>query len=325
MLLGVSLLTFVVTRVIPADPARVAAGLNAPEAQVERMRVEMGLDQPIARQYLGYLAGLVRGDWGQSAVNQRPVFPELARSLPATLEIILWATLGFLLLGIPFGVFIGTTNSSIAAWSASIVSYLGMAFPVFWLGLMMQIVFYRELAWLPAVGRIASDVAIPPQVTGMYTVDALLAGNLDAFLSSARHLVLPVLCLVFARFAVTARFVAAGMRAAIATDYARTATAKGVSRNRVIVKHALRNVLIPVNSMLGLQFGWLLGGSVLIEAVFSWPGIGWYAWRSIVSLDMAPIIGVTLVFATAFIIINLITDLLYDVLDPRVATSRDAA
>jgi peptide/nickel transport system permease protein len=325
MLVGVSLVTFVVTRVIPADPARVAAGLNAPESQVERLRDEMGLNQPILVQYLGYLRGLVRGDWGQSAVSQRPVLPDLVRSLPATLEILLWATAGFVLLGIPFGVFVGTATARSAAWIASIVSYLGMAFPVFWLGLMLQIVFYRELSWLPAVGRISTAVNVPVHVTGFYTVDALIAGDGAAFVSSLEHLVLPVLCLVLARFAVTARFVAAGMRAAIATDYARTATAKGVARRTVIYKHALRNVLIPVNTMLGLQFGWLLAGSVLIEAVFSWPGIGWYAWRSIVSLDMAPIIGVTIVFATAFIVVNLITDLMYDVLDPRVASARDAA
>lgn len=324
MLIGVSLLTFVVTRIIPADPARVAAGLNAPAAQVERLRSEMGLDKPILVQYGGYIAALVRGDWGQSAVSQRPVLPDLARSLPATLEILLWATAGFILLGIPFGVFIGTATSRVAAWTASVVSYLGMAFPVFWLGLMLQIVFYRELSWLPAVGRIGSSVAVPPHVTGMYTIDALIAGDGSAFASSVQHLVLPVLCLVLARFAVTARFVAAGMRSAIVTDYARTAIAKGVARRGVIFKHALRNVLIPVNTMLGLQFGWLLAGSVLIEAVFSWPGIGWYAWRSIVSLDMAPIIGVTLVFASAFIVVNLITDLLYDVLDPRVAGARDS-
>lgn len=325
MLVGVSLVTFFVTRVIPADPARVAAGLNAPESQVERLREEMGLNQPIAAQYADYLGGLVRGDWGTSAVSQRPVLPDLVRSLPATLEILLWATLGFVVLGIPFGVTVGTTRSRFGAWTSSIVSYLGMAFPVFWLGLMLQIVFYRELSWLPAVGRISSAVDIPPHITGMYTVDALLVGDGDAFLSSVRHLLLPVICLVLARFAVTARFVAAGMRAAIATDYARTATAKGARRRTVIYKHALRNVLIPVNTMLGLQFGWLLAGSVLIEAVFSWPGIGWYAWRSIVSLDMAPIIGVTIVFATAFIVVNLLTDLMYDILDPRVASARQGS
>jgi ABC-type dipeptide/oligopeptide/nickel transport system permease component len=325
MLLGVTLLTFVVTRVIPADPARVAAGLNAPAEQVERLRIDMGLHQPILVQYGSYIAHLVRGDWGMSAVSQRPVLPDILTALPATLEILLLATLGFILLGIPFGVFIGSTTSKAAGVVTSIVAYLGMAFPVFWLGLMLQIVFYRDLAWLPAVGRISSSVGIPPTVTGFYTIDAIIGGDLDAFVSAARHLVLPVMCLVLARFAVTARFVAAGMREALAADYSRTAVAKGASRLSVILRHALRNVLIPVNTMLGLQFGWLLAGSVLIESVFSWPGIGWYAWRSIVSLDFQPIIGVTIVFALAFVVVNLLTDLLYDVLDPRVATARDSA
>lgn len=319
MLLGVTLLTFVITNVIPADPARVAAGLNAPESQVERLRAEMGLDRPVHVQFGAYLQNLVRGDWGTSAVSQRPVLPDILRALPASLEIIVLATLGFLLLGVPFGVIVGTASSKFGVTAATILAYVGMALPVFWLGLMLQILFYRELDWLPAVGRLGSAVSVPPTVTGFYTVDSLIAGDSAALLSSLRHLALPVMTLVLARFAVTARFVAAGMKEAMAADYIRTATAKGLTRNRVIVRHALRNVLIPVNSMLGLQFGWLLSGSVLVEAIFSWPGIGWYAWRSIVSLDFQPIIGVTLVFSLAFILVNLITDLAYGWLDPRIA------
>jgi len=322
MLLGVTLLTFIVTNVIPADPARVAAGLNAPEEQVARLRSEMGIDQPVVVQFWRYLSNLTQGNWGMSAVSQRPVLPDILAALPATLEILLIATIGFILVGIPFGVLVGTASSKFGAVASSVVAYLGMAFPIFWLGLMLQVLFYRELAWLPAVGRIGSGVEIPPSMTGFYTVDAILAGNWAALGSSLRHLALPVISLVVARFAVTARFVAAGMQDAMRTDYARTAKAKGVSNAAVIVRHALRNVLIPVNTMIGLQFGWLLSGSILIEAIFSWPGIGWYAWRSVVSLDFQPIVGVTLVFSAAFVIVNLFTDLMYGVLDPRISDQR---
>lgn len=322
MLLGVTLLTFIVTNVIPADPARVAAGLNAPEEQVARLRSEMGIDQPIVVQFWRYLSNLVQGNWGMSAVSQRPVLPDILAALPATLEILLIATIGFILVGVPFGVLVGTASSKFGAVASSVIAYLGMAFPIFWLGLMLQVLFYRELAWLPAVGRIGPGVDIPPAVTGFYTIDAVVAGNWTALGSSLRHLALPVISLVVARFAVTARFVAAGMQDAMRTDYTRTAKAKGVSNSAVIVRHALRNVLIPVNTMIGLQFGWLLSGSILIEAIFSWPGIGWYAWRSVVSLDFQPIVGVTLVFSAAFIIVNLLTDLMYGVLDPRISDQR---
>lgn len=325
MLIGVTFLTFVITHLIPADPARVAAGLNAPESQVERLREEMGLNRPIVQQYVVYLGDLVRGDWGRSAISQRPVLSDIAQALPATLELLLFATLGFVVLGIPFGVFIGSTTQRWRSVVTSVLAYAGMAFPVFWLGLMFQIVFYGHLRWFPAVGRIGTDVDVPRFITGFYTIDSLVTGNWPALASALYHLVLPVACLTLARFAVTARFVAAGMEASLATDYVRTARSKGLSRVRVIFKHALRNVLIPVNTMLGLQFGWLLGGSILIESVFSFPGIGWYAWRSIVSLDFLPIMGITLVFSLAFVVINLLTDILYEVLDPRITlTSRRA-
>lgn len=324
MLLGMTLITFVITHLIPADPARVAAGLNASSEQVERMREQMGLNKPLLAQYVDYLTDLLRGDWGASAVSQRPVLPDIAVALPATLELLVVVTLGFLVLGLPVGILIGSSRSKLVSALLSFLSYLGMAFPVFWLGLMLQIVFYRDLQWLPAVGRVGAQVQAPATVTGFYILDSLITGNWDALGSSLRHIVMPAACLVLARFAVTARFVAGGVQEALGSDYVRTGKAKGLSRFSILYKHALRNVLIPVNTMLGLQFGWLLGGSILIEAVFSWPGIGWYAWRSIVSLDFLPIMGVTLVFSTAFILINLVTDLLYQVLDPRISAGGSA-
>lgn len=325
MIVGVTLMTFVITHLIPADPARVAAGLNAPESQVQRLRVEMGLNKPILVQYWVYLRNLARGDWGVSAISQRPVLNDIAQSLPATLELLIFTTIGFIIVGIPFGVFIGSASQRWRSAVMSFIGYTGMAFPVFWLGLMFQIIFYGKLGWFPVAGRIGTNVTPPHAITGFYTVDSLLTGDWAALWSTLYHMVLPVTCLTLARFAVTARFVAAGMQAAMRTDYVRTAFSKGISRRSIIFKHALRNVLIPVNTMLGLQFGWLLGSSILVEAVFSYPGIGWYAWRSIVSLDFLPIMGVTLVFSLAFIIINLVTDILYEVLDPRITlTARKA-
>lgn len=324
MVLGMTLITFVITHLIPADPARVAAGLNASAEQVARMREQMGLNKPLMAQYMGYLGDLLRGDWGSSAVSQRPVLPDIAAALPATLELLLVATVGFLALGIPIGIWIGSSRSRLVSALLSFTSYLGMAFPVFWLGLMLQILFYQQLHWLPAVGRIGTQVQPPTTITGSYILDSLITGNWQALGSSIQHIAMPAICLILARFAVTARFVAGGVQEALGSDYVRTGKAKGLSRFSILYKHALRNVLIPVNTMLGLQFGWLLGGSILIEAVFSWPGIGWYAWRSIVSLDFLPIMGVTLVFSVAFILINLVTDLLYQVLDPRISAGGNA-
>lgn len=320
MLLGMTIITFTITHLIPADPARVAAGLNAPEEQVERLREELGLNKPLYLQYVTYMRNLLTGDFGKSMLTHQPVAQELKTFLPATLELVIVATIMFLVLGILVGVFAGVSSSRVTVTAVKVLSFAGMALPVFWLGLMFQVIFYRQLNWLPAVGRIDPMITPPPAITGFYLIDSLLTGDLRSFLSSLTHILLPASASAIGRFGVTARFIAAGMKEVLQSEYVRTARSKGLSPFQVIFKHALRNVLIPVTTMTGLQFGWLIGGSVLVEAVFSWPGLGWYAWRSIVSLDFLPIMGVTLVLSFSFIVINLVVDILYDLLDPRIAT-----
>lgn len=318
MIIGVTIITFMITYFIPADPARVAAGLNAPEALVEQLRVEMGLNDPVWQQYFRYMGNLVQGDLGRSMLTRRPVAEELRVYLPATLELIILAAVMFFTVGIIFGVYAGSSSKRYNILVLKLVSYMGMAIPAFWLGLVLQIVFARNIDWLPFGGRLPSGFDPPPTISGFYTVDSLLAGDIGLFFTSLKHLFLPALTLALGRFAATARFVASGMRRTLSEDYIRTARAKGLHRKQVILKHALKNALIPVLTMSGLQFGWMLGNTILVEAIFSWPGIGRFAWRSIVSLDFLPIMGVTLFFAITFIVINVVIDLVYGLIDPRI-------
>jgi peptide/nickel transport system permease protein len=319
VVVGLTLIVFVVANIIPADPAKLAAGLSAREEQVEQVRRTLGLDRPLPEQYLSYMSRLLRGDLGVSFLTQRPVVDDIKVYFPATLELTLVATLIFLGLGIPLGVVSAIVPGRWPDLVARITAVLGMGLPAFWLGLMAQVVFFRWLDWLPAVGRIDPNIAPPLTITGLYLVDSVITWNWSAFSSSLRHLALPASVLAMARFGVTIRFVRAGMLEVLRSDYVRTARAKGLRERSVLFGHALRNALIPVVTMTGLQFGWLLGGTVLVETVFSWPGMGTYAIDSIQSLDFPATAAVTLVLAVAFVLVNLLVDLLYGVLDPRIS------
>lgn len=318
VIFGLTTIVFTLSNIIPADPAQVAAGLSAREDQVEAIRKEMGLDRPLPEQYLRYLSRLARGDLGVSLLTRRPVIDDIKVYFPATLELCIVATLMFLLLGIPLGIL-----SSITAgrWPDLITRFgavIGMGLPAFWLALMTQVVFFRWLGWLPAVGRISPYISPPDTITGLYLVDSVLTGNWPALGSSARHLVLPASVLALARFGVTIRFVRGGMLEVLHSDYIRTARAKGLVETQVLIRHALRNALIPVTTMTGLQFGWLLGGTVLVETVYSWPGLGVYAVDSIGSLDFTATMAVALVLSAVFVLVNLLVDILYGVIDPRI-------
>jgi peptide/nickel transport system permease protein len=319
VIFGLTLIVFAISNVIPADPAQVAAGLTARKEQVEQVRKQLGLDRPLHEQYLRYLGRLVRGDLGISWLTRRPVINDIKIYFPATLELTLVALFMFLALGVPLGVMASVHAGRWPDLGARFLAILGMGLPAFWLGLMVQIVFFGRLGWFPAVGRIDPDIAPPTQITGLYLVDSLITGNLEAFGSSLHHILLPAAILALARFGVTIRFVRAGMLEALSSDYVRTARAKGLSQRVVVRGHALRNVLIPVLTMTGLQFGWLLGGTVLVETVFSWPGLGVYAIESIGSLDFTATMAVTLLLAVVFVLVNLLVDFLYGVVDPRIS------
>jgi peptide/nickel transport system permease protein len=319
VIFGLTLIVFVISNVIPADPAQVAAGLTARKEQVEQVRKQLGLDRPLPEQYARYLSRLVRGDLGTSLLTRRPVINDIKIYFPATLELTLVATFMFLLLGVPLGVIASVNRGRWPDLSSRFVAILGMGLPAFWLGLMAQIIFFGRLGWFPAIGRIDPNVDIPAQITGFYLVDSLLTLNWEAFASSLRHIFLPAMVLAVARFGVTIRFVRASMLESLGSDYVRTARAKGLGENRVLRGHALRNALIPVTTMTGLQFGWLLGGTVLVETVFSWPGLGVYAIESIGSLDFTATMAVTLILAIVFVLVNTLVDVLYGVLDPRIS------
>jgi peptide/nickel transport system permease protein len=319
VIFGLTLIVFVISNIIPADPAQVAAGLTARKEQVEQVRKQLGLDRPLPEQYLRYITRLARGDLGISLLTRRPVINDIKVYFPATLELALVATLMFLVLGVPLGVVAAVYQGRWPDLTGRFAAVLGMGMPAFWLSLMVQIVFFGWLGWFPAVGRISPSIDPPTTITGFYLVDSVLTLNWEAFTSSLHHILLPAAVLALARFGVTIRFVRAGMLESLSSDYIRTARAKGLGQRGVVVGHALRNALIPVLTMTGLQFGWLLGGTVLVETVFSWPGLGVYVIESIGSLDFTATMAVTLILSIVFVLVNTIIDALYGVLDPRIS------
>lgn len=318
VLLGMTVITFVVTNIVPADPIRAMAGANARAEQVEALRREWGMDKPMAEQYLTYLSNLARGNLGRSISSRRPVAEDLGEYFPATLEVTLTAVIFMVVLGLPFGVVSAMWQGRLFDHVSRIFCIAGVSMPIFSVGLLFQLIFYRWLDWLPAQGRIDLMVSPPPEVTGMYVVDSLLAGDWVAFASSAQHLLLPALTLAIGSLAVISRAVRASMLEVLGCEYVRTARAKGLREKEVIFRHALKNALLPVVTLIALQVGLLLGGVFLVEVIFSWPGIGLYAVKSMMAVDFPAIMGVSLLLVVIYVLTNLAADLLYGVLDPRI-------
>jgi peptide/nickel transport system permease protein len=318
ILLGMAVITFFVARVVPADPAHLAAGVDAPPEQVEAMRRSLGLDRPLPVQFLQYMQGLLRGDLGQSLQSRRPVIEDIKIYLPATLELALIATLVYVAIGIPLGVASAVTAGRLPDYLIRLLTVIGLGIPPFALGLVLQLVFARHFGWFPLEGRLATVLSPPPYVTGMYTVDSLLARDWAVLTSSLRHLVLPVAALALGRLAVATRFTRTSLLEILKLNYIQVAHAKGLSERIVLYRHALRNALIPVVTIIGIQTGYLLGGTVLIEVVFTWPGLGRYAVISIFNFDFYAVIAVTLVISTMFVLTNFVVDLLYRWIDPRI-------
>jgi peptide/nickel transport system permease protein len=318
-LLGVTLLTFALSRLVPGDPARLAAGAQATPEMYEQIRREFGLDQPLPAQYWGYLTGLFQGDWGRSILSRRSVIEDLQTYWPATLELVLVAMAIATLVGVPLGVVSAVRADRPVDQASRLVSLVGVSVPAFWLAVLLQLFFGLRLGWLPVSGRLGSAFAAPPHLTGLYLVDAAAAGQWATFGDAARQLVLPALTLSFPALATIARFTRASLLETLGQDYVRTARAKGVAERRVVLGHALRNALIPTITMIGLSFGWSMGGSVLVETVFDWPGIGLYATKSALTLDFSPIMGIALLYGLVFSLINIGVDLTYGLLDPRIA------
>ncbi len=317
VLLGITLITFMLERVVPGDPARLLAGARASQQVVNQVRRSLGLDRPLLVQYVSYLSMLAHGNLGQSVVTRNPVTQDLRQFFPATLELILYA----MLLGAVIGIVIGVVSAQRGGKTDVAGETLATTFlsvPVFWLAILLQLVFYSRLHLLPAGGRLSVGVAPPRPVTGLYTVDALLEGNIPLFLDALRHVLLPAVVLMIPEVGLVAKTVRASMLEVLGKDYVRAAQAKGLTAWRVSFRHALRNALLPAVTVMGLEFGLLISGTVFIETIFSWPGLGSYTDQAIASSDYNAIMGVTIVVAVAYVLVNLLVDLLYAYLDPRV-------
>lgn len=318
VLCGVTLITFTVAHLIPANPALLAAGLDARPEQVERMRQLMGLDRPLPEQYLSYVWRLVHGDLGTASLSGRPVLRELLTYFPATLELSIAAIILYTTAGVPLGVIGAVRRGSLLDKMIDAVCISGVAMPVFWLGLMFQLVLYNRLGWLPSGGRLAVGLTPPTGITGLYLIDSMLSGNVQTLISALRHLLMPALVLALGNMGNITRVSRRSMLMALTQDYIRTARAKGLLERTVIYGHAFRNALIPITTVLGLQVAYVLSGSVLVEIVFSWPGIGRYLFNAISNMDFQPIMGTVLLIGLIFVIINLLVDVAYVAIDPRI-------
>ncbi|WP_183262387.1 ABC transporter permease [Aminobacter niigataensis] len=316
--LGLLAITFFIGRVVPIDPVLAVVGDRAPRAVYEAARIEMGLDKPLIVQFFHYVGNVLTGDLGISVSTGKPVAEDLARVFPATLEM---ATLGIIigvLLGVPMGVYAASRQGSLVDQVIRVVGLLGYSVPAFWLGLVGLALFYAKLQWVGGPGRldIFYDGMVDP-VTGLILIDSLIAGETDIFFNALSHIALPAAVLGFFSLAYIARMTRSFMLDQLAQEYVTTARVKGVSERLVLWRHAFRPILVPLITVIGLSYAGLLEGSVMIETVFSWPGIGNYLTTALLNADMNAVLGSTLVIGAVFIGINKISDVLYRVLDPR--------
>src|SRR6266498_1792722 len=318
VMIGVSIITFALSHLVPADPAIVALGDHATEAQISAFRDKYALNKPVPEQYWIYVTNLAKGDLGTSLRTRRPVASDLRDFFPATFELSLTALLFSILIGIPAGVVSATARNRLPDHVVRILSLIGGSVPIFWLGLILIGFFYGRLGLLPGGARIDKFIPAPPKATGLFTVDSLLVGDYKAFWSSVKHLILPALALGYFSTAIIARMMRSSMLEVLNQQYVLAARARGLRGRRVVWRHAASNALIPTVTTIGVTFGSLLSGAVLTETIFSWPGLGRYATNSAINLDFPAVMGVTLLAALVYTITNLIVDLGYHWLDPRI-------
>lgn len=316
--LGLLAITFFIGRVVPIDPVLAVVGDRAPRAVYEAARIEMGLDQPLLVQFFHYIGSVLSGDFGMSVSTGKPVFEDLKRVFPATLEM---ATIGIIIgvvVGVPMGVYAASRQGSLMDQAIRVVGLLGYAVPAFWLGLVGLALFYARLKWVGGPGRldIFYDGLVDP-VSGLILIDSLIAGETDIFFNALWHLALPSSVLGFFSLAYIARMTRSFMLDQLAQEYVTTARVKGVPERLVIWRHAFRPIRVPLITVIGLSYAGLLEGSVMIETIFSWPGIGNYLTTALFNADMNAVLGATLVVGAVFIGINKLSDVLYRVLDPR--------
>jgi len=316
--LGLLFVTFFFGRVVPIDPVLAAVGDRAPAEVYERVKRELGLDRPLPEQFARYVGQVVRGDFGRSVLTSNPVLVDIKRFFPATLELATVATLIGVVLGIPIGVLAAVNRGRWWDHAIRVLGLMGYSVPVFWLGLVGLLLFYARLGWVAGPGRldVAFDDLVPP-LTGVILLDSALAGEWEVFVSALRHVILPASILGYFSLAYVSRMTRSFMLAELGKEYVTTARVKGLSERRVVWRHALGNVMVPLVTVVALAYANLLEGSVLTETVFAWPGLGQYITSSLLSADMNAVLGGTIVVGTIFIGLNLLSDLLYRVVDPR--------
>src|SRR5262245_33545781 len=318
-LVGVVIVTFLLTRALPGDPAAYFAGPAATREAIEQIRVKLGLDQTLPVQFVRYASDLARGDLGVSLTTGQPVATEIRTRLPASAELTLIGLIVAVSVAVPLGILAATRPGSMMDHACRVLATAGVSLPVFFTGLILVYVFYYLLGIAPApLGRLDVFYSAPPQATGFYLLDSAIAGNGETFRASLKQLVLPALTLGIFSLAPIARMTRAAMLAVLASDFIRTARASGLAPFTVVFTYAFRNAMLPVVTTLGMVFSFLLGANVLVEKVFAWPGIGSYAVEALIAADFAPVQGFVLTMAAMYVALNLLIDILYGLIDPRV-------
>lgn len=323
MLFGVATLVFILTKLVPGDPVTANLSQRAlnDETVVAAFRAKYGLDKPIIVQYFMYIGNLLKMDLGTSIRTNNPVLSELSRCYPATIELALVSIIFAAIFGILFGIISAVKRNSIIDQIVRAISVTGVSLPSFWFALIMLYFLYYKFQVFPGPGRLSNSFSAPATVTGLYVLDSLIEGNVAKAMDALSHLILPSIVLAAFTMGLITRTTRSNLLEVMSTDYIRTARAKGLSRIGLIMKHALGNALIPVLTVIGLGLGNLLGGMVLVETIFNWPGVGQFAYQSVMSNDYPAIIGVALLIALNYMVINTIVDILYGIIDPRVRVS----
>lgn len=317
-LVGIMVVTFFISLVVPLDPLASIAGPQAPQETVERLRTLYGFDQPVYIQFARYVKRLAQGDMGTSFQTGRPVLDDILQYFPATIELATVALILSIIIGIPLGIFSAVYRNSPIDHFSRVLSLVGVSMPVFWLGLVLLLVFYFKLGWFPEPGRLDIMLIEPERITGMLLIDSLIAMDWEVFWDALKHMILPASVLGLYGLAGIARIVRSSMLDVLSQEYIKTARIKGLNEFLVLTRHALRNALVPAVTVIGLTYGGLMEGSVLTETIFSWPGLGRYLATAFLTLDLNAVVGGTMLVALTFCLVNLMVDLIYAFLNPKI-------